>query len=47
MSHELVGLSEEELQKHYYNVDEELKDVLEPFLGKDWCLKVLKEKKYF
>ncbi len=33
MSHELVGLSKEELQKYYYDVDPELKDVLDPFLG--------------
>lgn len=33
MSHELVGLSKEELQKYYYDVDPQLKDVLSPYLG--------------
>ena len=33
MSHELVGLAKEELEQHYYNVDPELREVLEPFLG--------------
>ena len=33
LSHELVGLSKEELQKYYYNNDPELKEVLDPFLG--------------
>ena len=32
LSHELVGLSKEELQKYYYNNDPELKEVLDPFL---------------
>lgn len=34
MSHELVGLSPEELQKYYFDVDPELKEVLGPLLGK-------------
>ena len=34
MSHELVGLSQEELQKYYFDVDPELKEVLGPILGK-------------
>lgn len=33
MSHELVGLTPEELQKYYYDVDPELKDVIGPYLG--------------
>ena len=33
MSHELVGLTKDELQKYYYDVDPELKDVLDPYLG--------------
>ena len=33
LSHELVGLSKEELQKYYYNNDPELKEVLDPFFG--------------
>ena len=33
MSHELVGLSKEELQKYYYDADPQLKDVLSPYLG--------------
>ena len=32
MSHELVGLSKEDLEAHYYNDDPELRDVLEPVL---------------
>ncbi len=34
MSHELVGLSEEDLQKHYYNDDPSLKAVLDPVLNR-------------
>ena len=34
MSHELVGLSKEELEEYYYKVDPELRNVLDPFLGK-------------
>ena len=34
MSHELVGLSNEELEEHYYKADPALKDVLEPLLNK-------------
>ena len=34
MSHELVGLSKEELQKYYYEQDPELEKVLGPYLGK-------------
>jgi uncharacterized protein len=34
MSHELVGLSEEDLQEHYYKDDSALKDVLDPVLIK-------------
>ena len=33
MSHELVGLSQEELEKNYYSQDPELRDILGPFLG--------------
>lgn len=33
LSHELVGLSKEELQEYYYKDDEELIDVLGPYLG--------------
>lgn len=33
MSHELVGLSEKELEEYYYSEDPELKDVLGPYLG--------------
>ncbi|MCQ2592218.1 MAG: phosphoribosyltransferase [Treponema sp.] len=33
MSHELVGLTKEELQKYYFKDDPELIDVLDPFLG--------------
>ncbi|MCR5291210.1 MAG: phosphoribosyltransferase [Treponema sp.] len=33
MSHELVGLSKEELEKYYYADDPELRDILEPILG--------------
>ncbi len=33
MSHELVGLSEKELEAHYYQKDPELKDILSPLLG--------------
>ena len=32
MSHELVGLTKEELEKNYYSHDPELKAVLGPFL---------------
>ncbi|WP_443738496.1 MULTISPECIES: phosphoribosyltransferase [Treponema] len=31
MSHELVGLKPEELEKHYYSQDPELKEILSPF----------------
>ena len=34
MSHELVGLSEEELDQNYYKQDPELKSVLGLYLGK-------------
>ncbi len=34
MSHELVGLTQEELQKNYYEKDPELKEILGPILGK-------------
>ncbi len=34
MSHELVGLTNEELEKYYYSVDPELKDVLDPYFNK-------------
>ncbi len=34
MSHELVGLSDEELEEHYYKVDPALRDVLGPLLKK-------------
>lgn len=34
MSHELVGLSEPELEQHYYKQDPELKSILSPYLGK-------------
>ncbi len=34
MSHELVGLSREDLESHYYNADPELRPVLENLLGK-------------
>ncbi|MCQ2576922.1 MAG: phosphoribosyltransferase [Treponema sp.] len=33
MSHELVGLSQKELEDYYYSEDPELKDVLGPYLG--------------
>ena len=33
MSHELVGLTKDELQKYYFSKDPELVDVLDPFLG--------------
>lgn len=33
MSHELVGLTKEELENNYYSNDPELKDVLGPILG--------------
>ena len=33
MSHELVGLTKDELNEYYYKDDPELKDVLDPFLG--------------
>jgi hypoxanthine phosphoribosyltransferase len=32
MSHELIGLTPEELEEHYYKQDPELRDVLEPLL---------------
>jgi hypoxanthine phosphoribosyltransferase len=34
MSHELVGLSSEELEEYYYKDDPELRDILGPILGK-------------
>ena len=34
MSHELVGLTQEELQKNYYEKDPELKEILGPILEK-------------
>ncbi len=34
MSHELVGLSKDELEENYFKQDEELREVLEPILGK-------------
>lgn len=34
MSHELVGLSSDELEEHYYKADPALRDVLEPLLKK-------------
>ena len=34
MSHELIGLTEEELEKHYYKEDSELREVLEPYFKK-------------
>lgn len=33
MSHELVGLSNEELEEYYYKNDPALREVLEPYLG--------------
>lgn len=33
MSHELVGLSNEELEENYYKKDPELKEILSPYLG--------------
>ncbi|MCQ2610716.1 MAG: phosphoribosyltransferase [Treponema sp.] len=33
MSHELIGLSKEDLEEHYYKDDPELKEVLDPILG--------------
>jgi len=33
MSHELVGLTKDELEEHYFNDDPELKDILGPYLG--------------
>ncbi len=33
MSHELVGLSDAELEEYYYKIDPELKDILSPYLG--------------
>ena len=33
MSHELVGLSNEELEENYYKKDPELEDILSPYLG--------------
>ena len=33
-SHELIGLTSEELEKHYYKDDPELRDILGPYLGK-------------
>ncbi len=34
MSHELVGLSKEELEKYYYKDESELRNILGPYLGK-------------
>lgn len=34
MSHELIGLTQEELEKNYYNEDPELREVLEQFFKK-------------
>jgi uncharacterized protein len=34
MSHELVGLSKEELEKYYYKDEPELRNILGPYLGK-------------
>ena len=34
MSHELICLTQEELEKNYYNEDPELREVLEPFFKK-------------
>ena len=34
MSHELIGLTQEELEKNYFNEDPELREVLEPFFKK-------------
>ncbi|GHU06351.1 hypothetical protein FACS1894147_13090 [Spirochaetia bacterium] len=34
MSHELVGLSAEELEKHYYTQDKDLVDVLSEIPGR-------------
>jgi len=33
MSHELVGLSKEELEKYYFKDHPELIEVLDPYLG--------------
>ncbi|MCK9171708.1 MAG: phosphoribosyltransferase, partial [Treponema sp.] len=33
MSHELVGLSKQELEDHYFKDDPELRPILEPLLG--------------
>ena len=33
LSHELVGLTNEELEKYYYADDPELKNILGPYLG--------------
>ncbi|MCR5698365.1 MAG: phosphoribosyltransferase [Treponemataceae bacterium] len=33
MSHELIGLTKEELEEHYYKDDPELKAILDPLLG--------------
>lgn len=33
MSHELVGLKPEELEKHYYSQDPELREILQPFFS--------------
>ena len=35
MSHELVGLSKDELEEYYYKDDPELRDVLGPYLGNE------------
>ncbi len=35
MSHELVGLTDEELEEHYFSKDEELRKVLQPLVCKD------------
>ena len=34
LSHELTGLSKEELEKYYYSGDSELKNILEPLFSK-------------
>ena len=33
MSHELVGLTSEELEEYYYKNDPELRKILDPILG--------------
>ena len=35
LSHELVGLTKEELQEYYFKDDNELIEVLDPYLGKE------------